>query len=56
MSFGLIGGVAMRHHKITRFFLFRLSVLHMKLKNEAIKLENWKNEMIEKLNKNVGLF
>ncbi|VDM24923.1 unnamed protein product [Hydatigera taeniaeformis] len=30
----------------------KLAILHMKLKNEAIKLENWKNEMISKLNKN----
>ncbi|KAH9278007.1 hypothetical protein ECG_09648 [Echinococcus granulosus] len=30
----------------------KLAILHVKLKNEAVKLENWKNEMIAKLNKN----
>ncbi|KAL5103808.1 Laminin subunit alpha-2 [Taenia crassiceps] len=30
----------------------KLAILHMRLKNEAIKLENWKNDMISKLNKN----
>ncbi|KAL5967947.1 Laminin subunit alpha-2 [Taenia solium] len=30
----------------------KLAILHMRLKNEAMKLENWKNDMISKLNKN----
>ncbi|VUZ52364.1 unnamed protein product, partial [Hymenolepis diminuta] len=30
----------------------KLDFLHMKLKNEAVKLESWKNEMINKLNQN----